>query len=77
MYFVCVCWFRDGEAVSTAATAPEVVITEPATPASVIQIRSGPNIIWDGEVLEKFPFSFAGSSKKRWFQVRVVTVASW
>lgn len=32
-------------------------------------LSAGPNIIWEGEFLEKFPFSFAGSSKKRWFQV--------
>jgi hypothetical protein len=32
-------------------------------------VAVGPNVIWDGEYLEKYPFSFAGNSKKRWFQV--------
>jgi hypothetical protein len=48
--------------------AVQVVVTQPGD-VMVPGTKRGPDIIWEGDIPLKFPYSYAGAPKKRWFQV--------
>ena len=55
---------RDSSSKPPDLPVPEIIVPDAPAPS-----KRGPDIIWEGDSLLKFPFSFAGAPKMRWFQV--------